>query len=112
MSEIMWPFGEAQTEVMAATGTTAIEVTDMLCIIDGATTEATGNSTLNLTIDEFVKAGAIILLSRKTDDTETLTFGTGITDVVHTGVAGKTFTAAYMYNGTTYLPMGELQQID
>jgi hypothetical protein len=107
------PFAAAPTaSAMTATGDQTVSVTNALTFIDGATTQATGNRTLILSIGSEVKAGAIILLTCKSNGTETLTFSTGITDAVHTGVAGKTFAGAYMYNGTVFLPMGELQQID
>ncbi len=109
---LSWQGGAPATASFTATGTQTITIANQLTIIDGVTTQATANQTLVLSIGAFVKSGAIIHLARKTAATETLTFSTGITDVVNTGATGKTFAGAYIYNGTTFYPMGELQQVD
>ena len=109
---VSWPVGEAKTIALSATGAQAITIDNMKTIIDGVTVEATGNRTINLTVDSGIKSGAQIQLRNKTNGTETTTFGTGITDGVNTGVAGKTFSGSYTYDGTTFTPDGELQQQD
>ena len=111
---IDFPYGVdgIQTHTMSATGTQAFTINRRLTIVDGATTEATGNRTLNLTAGTELAVGSVILLSNKTNGSETLTFGTLITDAVNTGSAGKSWSGAYMYNGTAFVAMGELQQID
>ena len=112
MAEIRYPFGAAKTLVNAATGTQAHTIENGLTIIDGVTTEATGNLTLNLTIDTEVPAGAKINIKQKTNGTETFTFGTGITAPVVTGAAGKTWSQSFTYDGTTFHPDGAKIQID
>lgn len=109
---VSFPFGSASTASLSATGAQAITISDQLTIIDGATTQATGNRTINLTISAGVKAGAMILATYKTQGTETTTLGTGIDAATITGVAGKTFSQGYMYNGTVFLPFGTANQID
>ena len=112
MTQIKWPFGEADSKELTATGAQALTIDDNMTIIDGTTVEATGNRTLNLTIDSEVKAGAKLLLKSKTNGTETTIFGTGITSVTITGVAGKTKTQGFTYDGTVFLPDGTSVQID
>lgn len=112
MTQIRHPFGLSDSKTLSATGAQAITIDDDLTVIDGVTTEATGNRTINLTIDAEVKAGAKILLKSKTNGTETTIFGTGITSVTITGVAGKTKTQAFTYDGTVFLPDGTAVQID
>lgn len=112
MATIKYPFGTVGTATMTATGAQAVTIADQLTIIDGVTTEATGNRTLNLTIGSEVTAGAIIVVQSKSNGTETLTFGTGITSAVSTGVAGKTINQSFIYNGTAFVAMGAEQQID
>lgn len=110
---IKYPFGNADTSLaMTATGAQALTITSNLTIIDGVTVEATGNRTLNLTISSEVDAGALLLVRNQTNGTETLTFGTGITAPVQTGVAGTIHNQLFMYNGTTFEATGADQQIN
>jgi hypothetical protein len=108
------PFGEADTSnTLSATGAQALIIENNLTIVDGVTTVATGSRTLNLTIDtDSVSAGAKIVIESKTTGTETLVFGTGITGVTLTGVAGKTFVMEAVYNGTVFEISGTPVQID
>jgi len=110
--EIKYPFGPADTKTLSVTGAQALTITDQLTIVDGVTNIATGNRTINLTLDSELKAGAMLIVQNKTDATETLTFGTGITSAVQTGVAGKTHNQSFIYNGTAFVAMGADQQID
>lgn len=112
MTQIKYPFGLADSKTLSATGAQAITIDDNLTIIDGVTTEATGNRTINLTIDAELKAGARILLKSKTNSTETTIFGTGISSVTITGVSGKTKTQGFTYDGSNFLPEGTSVQID
>ena len=112
MTQIRHPFGAADTKTMTATGDQNFTIDDDLTIIDGVTTEATGNRTINLTIDSEVKAGAVVLVRSKTNGTQTTIFGTGITSATITGVAGKTINQAFMYDGSAFVAMGADQQID
>jgi hypothetical protein len=109
---IKHPFGPAKSVALTATGAQAITIADQFTIIDGVTVEATGNRTINLTIDDQVEAGAVILLQSKTNGTETTVLGTNITAPTITGVAGKTHTQLFVYNGTAFVASGADQQID
>jgi hypothetical protein len=111
-NNIKWPFGKIDVATLTATGAQAITIKGQATIIDGVTVEATGNRTINLTINDNVESGAIILFQAKANGTETETFGTGITAPVMTGVAGKTHTQLFMYNGTAFVATGADQQID
>jgi hypothetical protein len=106
------PFGDTVTEALTATGTQAISINEAVTFIDGVTVEATGNRTIDLTIADDIETGSIIYVSNKTNGTETLTFGTGITSTVITGVAGKTINQAFVYNGTAFVATGASIQID
>ena len=112
MGKIKHPFGLAEVIVLSATGDQAITIDDDFTVIDGVTTEATGNRTLNLTIDSQIKSGARILLKSKTNSTETTIFGTGFIASTITGVAGKTKTQSFSYDGINFLPDGTDVQID
>jgi len=112
MAAIRSPWGAGTTSVMSATGTQAITINDQDTVIDGATTQATGNRTLDLTIDSQIKVGATLIIVNKTAAAETLTYGTGITAPVIIGVAGKTTSQGFKYDGTNFLPTGEQQQAD
>ena len=112
MTQIKWPFGEADTKTLSATGAQALAIDDNMTIVDGVTTEATGNRTLNVTTNSEVKSGAGLLVKSKTNGTETTIYGTGITAPTITGVAGKTKTQGFTYDGTNFLPDGTSVQID
>jgi hypothetical protein len=109
---VKWPFGEATVKALTATGNQAIDVVNDMTLVDGVTTQATGNRTIILTIDDNVKAGAILHVSLKTNGTETTTFSTGMKGKVITGVAGKTKMTAFVYDGTTFNEIGTEVQVD
>jgi hypothetical protein len=111
MAEINYPYGPVGTITIAATGTSAVAITDSVTMVDGLTT-LTGNATLDVTVDEQVKKGAMLHLKVKTTATETFTFGTGINAPTVTGVAGKTWCQSFWYDGTDFLPCGAKIQID
>ncbi len=111
MSGVNYPFGAIDTKTIAAATTTAAITIDSAETI--ITTETmTGNCTLNLTVSSQVSAGAKLYLIFKSNATETFTFGTAIEAPVITGVAGKTQTQGFVYNGTNFYPMGAKIQVD
>lgn len=107
---VNFPYGDPTEAVVAATGTTALTIADQLTVI--TTPLLTGNATLNLTIGAQVKDGAMLFIVCSTTATETFTFGTGIEAPVVTGVAGKTWSQGFVYNGTAFFPMGAKIQVD
>lgn len=111
MSTINSPFGAAEAITIAATGTTAVTISNGVTYVASLPT-LTGNATLNLTLSSELKAGAMLHLKVKTTATETFTFGTGIDAPTVTGVAGKTWTQSFWYDGTIFLPTGTKIQID
>ncbi len=110
--QIKWPAGDADEQALSATGAQALTIDDDMTVIDGVTTEATAARTIDLTITTGVKKGAMILLKSKTNGTENTVFGTGITAPTFAGVAGKTFTQGFQFDGTVFLPQGAAVQID
>jgi hypothetical protein len=111
MATINNPFGAAGTLTIAATGTTAATISNNETVVTSLTT-LTGNATLDLTLSSELKVGAQLHIKVKTTGTETFTFGTGIDGPVVTGVAGKTWTQSFWYDGTIFLPSGAKIQID
>ena len=112
MAKIDWPFGPADVVALTASGAQAISIENRMTIIDGVTVEATGNRTINLTIDEEVSAGALLLVKSKTNGTETTIFGTGISGATITGVAGKTKNTLFVYDGSNFVEAATPIQID
>jgi hypothetical protein len=113
MTQVRWPFGLADvSNALSATGAQAISIENDMTILDGVTTQATGNRTINLTIGADIKAGARILVKSKTNGTETTIFGTGCLAPTITGVAGKTKTCELVYDGTNFLATGTAVQLD
>ncbi len=111
MPTLKFPFGDSTALAITATGTTAATITNQ-CTHVATLPTLTGNATLDLTLSTELKAGAMLHLKVKTTATETFTFGTGIDGPVVTGVAGKTWTQSFFYDGTIFLPCGAKIQID
>jgi hypothetical protein len=111
-AEVKFPFGDISVATLSATGAQAITITDQVTIIDGQTTQATGNRTLNLTINSQVKPGARITVFAKTAGTETTIAGTGMTAPTVTGAAGKTKCWELVYDGVTFKATTTNVQID
>lgn len=109
---VKWPFGEASTVQLSASGNQEIEINNELTIIDGVSTQATDDRTLNLTISEDVGVGAMIMVKAKTSATQATIFGNGMTGPSLTGVAGKTKTALFVFDGTSFVMAGADVQID
>lgn len=109
---VKFPFGAAETIALSATGAQAITITNNVTYLDGVTTIATGNRTLNLTIDSEVPMGARIFVAAKTTGTETTIAGTGITMPTITGAAGKIKVTELFYNGTGFYATSAGYQID
>ncbi len=111
MTLIKAPFGAASAVVLAATGTTALTITNQDSYV-ATPVISTGNCTINLTLDSQLTAGAKLKLQGKGTGTETITFGTGIVGPVITNVAGKTWAQEFWYDGTRFIPTGAKIQID
>lgn len=112
MAVVKWPFGLATTTALSATGAQAVSVDNDMTILDGVSTIATGNRTINLTIPADIKPGARIFVKSKTTGTETTIFGTGCISPTLVGVAGKTKTVELVYDGTNFVAQGTAIQID
>ncbi|WP_346856579.1 hypothetical protein [uncultured Draconibacterium sp.] len=112
MSLVRWPFGDASEVSLTADGAQAITVENELTVVDGETTEATGNRTLNLTVSDEIGAGAMLFIKSKTNGTETTIFGTSMQGATITGVAGKTKTVLCIYDGSNFVEAGTPIQID
>lgn len=109
---ISHPFGAVETIALSATGSQAVTIQNGFTIIDGVTTQATGERTLVATIVANVKAGAVILVKTKTATTENTVFSTGFTAPTYAGESGKTFCNFLLYDGTTFKPMAVAYKID
>lgn len=109
---VKWPYGAASQEVMTATGAQDFEIVNNLTILDGSSVIATDNRTLNLTADPDLTPGARVIVKTTSTGTEKLNPGTGVKGEAITGVAGKTFVAEYVYDGTGFVQTGKSIQID
>ena len=110
IEKINWPQGEADKQELAFSATQAVTVKNMMTILNFAI--LTGACTLNLTIDSQVRKGALLKVIVPATATEVLTLGTGIDGPVIQGVAGKTKTQGFFYDGTSFKPDGTSVQID
>ncbi|MFD0997690.1 hypothetical protein ACFQ21_00160 [Ohtaekwangia kribbensis] len=111
IEKINWPQGEADAQTLAYAATQAVTITNMMTILTFAI--LTGDTTLNLTIDSQVRKGAkLVLKVPATNNADDLTLGTGIDAPVIVGVATKTKTQSFTYDGTLFIPDGAAVQID
>jgi len=108
---INYPLGAAQTLTLLATGNSALTTNGNYMVTNLPT--LTGNATLTLTVDATqTPIGSVLFVNVKTTATETFTFAGSIVAPVVTGVAGKTWSQGFIYNGTNFLPMGAKIQVD
>lgn len=109
---VKWPYGAATLLLMTAVGVQAFGIVNNLTIVDGSSVVATDNRTLDLTADEGLTPGARVIVKTTSTGTEKLNPGTGVKGEAITGVAGKTFVAEYVYDGTGFVQTGKSIQID
>lgn len=108
---ISYPFGAAQSFTAAASGTVAVTLSNQLAYMSAVPT-LTANATLSLTASSSLKAGAMVLVAVKTTSTEVVTFAGSVLAPSVTGVAGKTWSQAFLYNGSNFYPCGAKIQVD
>jgi len=110
-AQVQWPAAKATSITIAASGTTAITISNNMSYVATAPT-LTAAATISLTAGTGLKAGAIVFVAVKTTATEVTTFaGSAIAPAV-TGAAGKTWTQGLIYNGTSFYPLGAKIQVD
>jgi len=111
IEKINWPQGEADVQNLAYAATQEITITNMFTLLLFAI--LTGDTTLNLTIDSQVRKGALILVKvPATNNADDLALGNGIDAPAIVGVAGKTKTQLFVYDGSVFVPAGAAVQID
>jgi hypothetical protein len=104
-------FPTAEKQVVTAAATTAIAINRTVTVIDLG--ELAAAMTLNATISDDVEVGAIIHIKALSDGTaRAITFGTGFTAPALAGVISKTKVQSFIFDGTSFLPMGAALQID
>ncbi len=108
---ISYPFGAAQSFTAAASGTVAVTLSNQLAYMSAAPT-LTAATTLSFTAASSLKSGAMLFVLVKTTAEEVVTFAGAVTSSTVAGVAGKTWSQAFLYNGTKYYPVGAKQQVD
>lgn len=106
-----WPFGAASDVTLGAGATNNVTLANGLNYV-GTIPTLTANTTVSVSVASNVKAGSIFILTVKTNSTETTTFTGAIVAPVVTGSAGKTWSQAFIYNGTKYYPCGAKIQVD
>lgn len=111
VEKINWPFGAADKQTIAYAANPVVTITNMMTIL--VFTILTGDTELDLIIDAEVVPGAMILIRvPATTSGDDVTFGDGIDAPNLVGVAGKTKTQAFVYDGTAFIPAGGPVQID
>lgn len=107
---VAWPAGGVTQLTPAFLATLPVTIDDQFTILAPAI--LTGAQTCNLTIAATVRPGAIIQTLIKATATEVWTAGTGFTGPTQIGVAGKTKSCLWVYDGVTFKMAGTPIQID
>jgi|GEM_PF-6297387 len=102
---IRFPFGDADSFELTASGVQAIDIANNATIIDGASIAATGDRTINLTLDESLQAFSLILVKIATSTESKTIFGTGFSAPHFAGVVGESAQLLFIYDGTNFLPL-------
>lgn len=110
MATIKAPFGDVQDVTIAVTGATAVTIDKDA--VNTVTPTLTGNATMTVTANADLENGTTLSISVKTTATETFTFAGDIVAPVVTGVAGKTWSQSFVYDGTKFYPAGAKIQVD
>lgn len=110
MATIKGPFGLIQDVTIAATGATAVTINKTA--YNSAIPTLSGNATLTVTAGADLQVGEMFHLAIATAATQTFTFAGDIVAPVVTGVAGKTWSQSFVFNGTNFLPTGAKIQVD
>jgi hypothetical protein len=111
VEKINWPQGLADEQSLSFATTIAATITNMLTILTLA--QLTADATLDLTIDSQVREGAIVhLVVPALTNGFDLTLGAGIDGPAIVGVATKTKTQSFFYDGTSFKPFGTAVQIN
>lgn len=100
MGQVAYPFGSADYQTPTTAATLAISIQNLRTIV--APTQSTGAVTYNLSLDAKLPVGADLIIVHNSSDTGVVTFGTGFTANTMTGVAGKTQTRHFIYDGTSF----------
>lgn len=110
--QLEFPYGSTDIQTPAYAATIAATIQNLMTII--APAQMTGALTINLTLDQGVKAGARLLVKALSDGTaRTVTWGTGFSNATAmTGVISKTKAIEFVYDGTGFVPTSAGVQID
>lgn len=106
-----FPNGNSTALSIAAAGASNFTIVNNMNHVASVPT-LTANATFSVSASSQLKAGAMIILVVKTTATETTTFAGSIVAPVVTGVAGKTWSQAFVFNGTNFYPCGAKIQVD
>lgn len=111
---IKYPWGAGEVIALTASGAQAVTIKNTVTILDGVTTVATGERTINLTINSDVKAGAMILVKIKADTgvSNNTIFGTGMSGKITAMVSTKTQYVSFIYDGTNFIQCSAVFQLD
>lgn len=109
--KIQFPWGLATSKTLAFAATQNIVIDNALTILTFAV--LTGAVTLNISdIEVGMPIGSRLIIKVPATATETVTFGTSITAPALVGVAGKTKTQSFIYDGVEFIAEGASVQID
>lgn len=108
---VSWPSGKPSIETPDYAATIEVAVKNRFTIITPAI--LTGDAALNLVLADNLQLGAFLILKVKaTNAGDDMSLGDGIEAPAIVGVAGKTKTQLFVFDGTVFVPAGGVVQID
>jgi hypothetical protein len=106
MGIVKFPFGEASTIALTATGDQDVTVINPYTIIDGDTVKSTGHRTLNLTLDPSIRVGSILKVKIQYGGAHNFIFGTKITHETMKGIADTNkIEYDFIFDGTNFVKL-------
>jgi hypothetical protein len=110
-SRVLFPTGDATKLTPAYAATISVTAWNTQTIVDLGT--ITGDVALTVLPDAELRIGSRLLLKVKaTANADDVTLGAGIDAPVIVGVAGKTKTQEFVWDGIVFVPAGAIVQID
>jgi hypothetical protein len=102
MIKVKWPFGPADVKTVADAAAVEVAIDNQLTFM--ALDTMAQATTLNLTVDAEVTAGARLVITAGSDGTaRALTPGTGMTGTAISGTISKSNVIVAEYNGTAFV---------
>jgi hypothetical protein len=106
MSDIVYPFGDADSRTITTATTIAVDVTDQMTLLK-LSANLTAATTINITPSSGVRNGAQLFIEIACATAYDVTFGSAyVTSAGVTGTTNKTKVASFVFYGGKFVQVG------